>query len=302
VKSFATRALLALSLVIGGIFVFSSPAAATDTYYYVGGQQVLAAGTTALGVSANVYLPPTGYLNTAELGHSIVELDAEKGSGATRQIVEFGITRDQQVFGDTKLHLFASYWINGVWSNCWVEGCGNWQDATPGTSTDDLGRDLSADAALTFPNNVKAFLIQYDPTTTCGSTAGGWWLKYITTFVGCYPDDNWTAAGTSFTAATKIQVFSEVVTQLANRSCSDAVNGKQGSSVVAPLDATDPGYVGSVSLASPTPATATSLSLYQTDSTIYSYGTIGSTGNRTFALGGPGATSTNTTPGNIGSC
>jgi len=292
-------ALIAFAVVALGLG-FASPAEAATTYYYVAGQQFLPAGVTTGGVSANLPITQT-YVNTSELGHSLFEIDVEKGTGVNRQLVEFGVDHGALEFGDTKPRLFAGIWVNGVFQGCYAEGCG-YIDFTPADSTDDLGIDLSSYASLTWPNYNKQFQIIYGGTCS-PSGASGWWLRFNGNYLGCFPDTIWSSAGASFTSGTAIQAWGEVVTQGTNRPCSDMAGGKAGSSVVAPLDASDPDYIGTVSLLNPVPAgTATSLNLVQTDSSIYSYGTVGSTGNRTFAVGGAGANSTNGTPGIIGNC
>jgi hypothetical protein len=260
-------------------------------YYYAQGAEALAGTNTVAGISANLYIGnPYMQCNTGE--HTLVEEALKDANG---HAVELGWVKDS-CSGPPKL--FASYWNNG-WAGCYYEGCG-WVDVTPGNSADDLGRDLSSVASATFPGNVKKFLIQYSSSFSCGASSSGWFFYYDNLGVGCLPSGLFTGG---FATAKTTFAYGEVYYAGSTVPCSDMVNGKQGSSAVLPLDASDPGYIGSVAYVAPSPSTLTpTLTLSQTDSNAYTAFALGSTGNRTFTLGGPGYNSTGGTPGNTGSC
>jgi hypothetical protein len=266
-------------------------------YMYVYAQQGFAGTDFATGVSGSLYMSQP-YVDTtsapSDKDHSLFELSADDNSG---NIVEIGWAAEPTAFGDTKPRLFAGSWVSGVWSGCYGEGCG-WVDATPGNSADDLGRDLTSFATATFPGQVKNFQF-YNATNQCGSDAtGGWWFFFNGAAIGCLPNILW---GGAFKKVKLSQGFGEIYSN--SVFCSDLGNGKQGSSVVAPIDASDPAYIGSLANIGMSPGTLTNnFNLFQTNSAVYSYGTVGSVGNRTFTVGGQGYTSTGTTPGNLGSC
>jgi len=228
--------------------------------------------------------------NTGE--HTLMEIAVADASG---HAVEIGWTKDQSSGSVPKL--FASAWSSsGTWLGCYFEGCG-WVDATPGTSSDDLGRDLSTVASAAFPGNVKSFSIQYSTATSCGASSGGWWFYYDGAGVGCYPDSVFTG---SFTTATVGQAFGEVYYNGSTVPCTDGGNGKASSGA---LGASGPAYIGSLSWVSTSPAglVPNFTTSTPTASAAYNVTAVGTTG-RTFGIGGAGYTSTGTTPGNIGSC
>lgn len=278
-------------------------------YKYAYGQQGFSGTDYVRGVAGNVYIGAPYDDDTsipADKDHTLFEITAQGGTG-NNDIVEVGWAEEPTAFGDKLPRLFASYWKNvgGVrtWGGCYAEGpsCG-YVDATPGNSADDLGRDLSSFASAAFPGMVKQFTIQFASGFTCGSDTDAWWVYFNGAATGCFPASLW-ASGADFRAgkANLVQAFGEVYS--GGVFCSDMGNGKAGSSVVTPIDATDPAYVGSLSLVSPSPSTLTpNFTLGNTTAAAYSYGNVGSTGNRTWTWGGAGYTSSGTTPGNIGSC
>lgn len=278
----------------------------TAGYKYAAAQQGMAGTDFVKGLSANIYIAAP-YVDAtsipADKDHSLTELAVQGGTG-NGNIVEIGWASEPTAFGDNLPRLFASGWklVGGVstWLGCYGEGCG-WVDLTPGNSADDLGRDLSSYASAAFPGMAKNFSV-YNSTGagfSCGADAtGGWFFYFLATAVGCLPNSIW---GGTFTQSVFVQGFGEVYS--GGLYCSDMGNGKQGSSVIAPIDATDPAYIGSMTFAGPSPAgLAYAFNLTHTTSAVYSYGNVGSVGNRTFTEGGAGYTSTGTTPGNINSC
>ena len=274
----------------------------TTCYTYAGGIFVTPAGVTASGAGATMVVPKP-YAHPATTYHTLVEIAVENYAvGTARQIVEIGVTGVNVVNGDYDPHLFGYTWVNGVGQGYNASNAG-WVDYSGNAI--DLGANLATTAAATFPANAKAFLIQYDTSTSCGSASAGWWLAYAGSWVGCFKDTQWTGAGVSgFTYPTQTQWFDEVASTTATP-CADAGNGKQGSAGTLPLDASDPSYIGSASLINASPATTVDLSLYADDSTKYS--TLGfpsgsPSKTRTFTVGGPGWNSAGTATGSTGSC
>lgn len=151
--------------------------------------------TNITGASANASVI-TSSVDQVD-AHSLWEITVENGN----DIIEFGVTRDRNLNGDTypalTTHLFGSVWYDngGTRTFCgYNSGCG-WTDY--GSNATNLGSDVSMD------NNVrKTFLITYDSSTQV------WWVAY---------DGNWVAYvpatlghSRSFTSGVKIQTFDEI--------------------------------------------------------------------------------------------
>jgi hypothetical protein len=276
----------------GGVTALRTGCATPPCYFYVGGQQT----TTNTGAYA-FNMVSWGYSDTyaSDSGaHSLVEIDAETGSGSTRQIVEVIINADQGMFGNDAPHLSGFWWKNGVgqgYNTGWVDVAG----VTP-----NLGDSLAGDVGLS-----KKIGIEY--IAVAGSTKG-WWLSYDNKWIAVLPADP--AGGSTatnvwypqapFTSASKAQVFGEVASSY-NEPCTDMGNGRQGNSV--PGGAynypTFPSYVSSFALAGT--ATAPSLTGYTIPSTgKYTQTMLAS--NRTFYYGGPGWNAAGTATGTAGSC
>lgn len=273
------------------------------TYVYAGGEQVLPIGTTADGATANMLITEP-YLDSINDAHSLMEVAVR--DTATGNAVEIGATVDPGLNGDSQVHLFTGAWLNGAFLG---------YNASPASYVDYGGNPINAGANLhavatsaTFSGRFKKLLIQHATSVACGSDAtGGWWVYYDNVAVGCYKNSAWAGA---FTTVNNAEYFSEVVTTRASgKPCSDAGNGKMGSSyTVGGLDINDPAFFASTSWAkAPTPPASVN-TLYAHDSNgvgtsaMYDSFSIGSTGNRSFTLGGEGADSAGNTPGNLGSC
>ena len=276
------------------LLCIASPAQASGPgYYYAGAYQVLTGTDTTKGIGGNMWVA-NPYVQGNSNEHSLMEIAVADASG---HAAEIGWVKDSSA---AYPRLFASVWTgSGTWAGCYFEGCG-WVDATPGSSADDLGRDLSSVASATFPGNVKSFSIQYSTAVACGASSGGWWFYYAGAGVGCYPDSVFTG---SFTSANQGNAFGEVYYTGATVPCTDGGNGKDSSGT---LGASGPAYFGSLSWVSPSPST---LAIDLTGTTV----TVSAAYNvtlytdvngrhRTLGVGGPGYTSTGTTPGNTGSC
>lgn len=276
----------------------AGPAQATVTYSYAGGQQVLPAGTTAAGGASNV-LVAEPFIDTANTEHSLMEISAK--DTVTGNMMETGWIVSQAVNGDTQVHLFVGAWNGSTFlgynatNTSWVDYAANPVNA---------GANLHAVAIdATFTNRIKNFFIQRDTTVACGSDlTGGWWVRYDNSWVGCVKNSAFTSA---FTAANRVQWFGEVATTRASgKPCSDMGNAQFGSDYTAGgLDINDPTFFTSASLVGANPPTTTSLTLFEQNTASGAAAnafSIGSTGNRTFTLGGKEWTSTGTTPGNVG--
>lgn len=279
---------------------FSTLSGGGTTWVWAGGDQVLSGGTTAGGASAKI-LVAEPYLDTTNDAHTLAEVAAR--DTATGNTLEAGWTIDQSLNGDTQAHLFVGAWKNGAFLG---------YNASAPTWVDNSSNAINAGANLhsvvtdpTFTNRIKLFLIQYDNTVACGSDpSGGWWVKYDTAYVGCWPNSTWGSG--VFTSVNNAEYFGEVATfRTSGKPCSDMGNGKPGSSAVLPLDATDPAFFASTSWVN---STATSSNtLYAKDSNgnltsaAYDNLALGS-GNRTIPFGGKGWTSTGTTPGVQNGC
>jgi hypothetical protein len=264
-------------------------------YTYVGGRQMLNSTTTATGSSGNLLVANPYCPNT---DHCLTEMSVQ--DAAQQNTIEIGWNRDFALYGDTKTHLFVYYWIGGVGQGYNALGSA-WVD-NPSNATN-AGADLSSVVSATFPANVKQFIIVHQ-ATQCGPTAGvnGWWLWYDGSAIGCYPDTTW-AAGVMDTSTIKVfQWFGEEYSSTTTTPCGDLGNGKGGTSYVAPLDATDPAYIGSTSITNTSPATTTNLSLFATDATKYNATRVSSPGTTTFTYGGPGWNAAGTATGSTGSC
>ena len=270
---------------------------------WAGGDQVLAAGSTAGGAASNV-LVAEPYLDTTNDAHSLGEVAARDTS--TGNTIEIGWNIDQAINGDTQAHLFTGAWKNGTFLGYNATATGYVDNSSNATNAGANLHSVAIDA--TFTNRIKQFLIQYDNTVACGSDpTGGWWVKYAGVYVGCYQNSIWGAG--VFTTVNNAEYFGEVATyRTSGKPCSDQGNGNPGNTAVTPLDATDPAFFASTSWVNASAGVTSSNTLYNQDSNsnntaaAYDAFSIGSSGNRTFTYGGKGWTSTGTTPGNKGIC
>jgi hypothetical protein len=273
------------------------------TWVWAGGDQVLAAGSTAGGAAANV-LVAEPYLDTTNDAHSLGEVAARNTSNGNT--IEIGWTIDQSLNGDTQAHLFTGAWKLGTFLGYNATATGYVDNGSNATNAGANIHSVAIDA--TFANRIKQFLIQYDGTVACGSDpSGGWWVKYAGVYVGCYQNSIWGAG--VFTTVNNAEYFGEAATfRTSGKPCSDEGNGNPGNTAVLPLDATDPAFFASTSWVNGSTGVTSSNTLYAQDSNsnstsaAYDSFSVGSPGNRTFTYGGKGFTSTGTTPGNKGIC
>lgn len=272
-----------------------------SNYQYAAGVQTFTGGANVAGFTANAMVTKP-FLNSGATGcHSLVELAAQSGS-SYGDIVEIGATVDPTVNGGSSdPHLFVYHWKNGA-TTCY-NGCG-WVDNA--SNPINAGASLATVASATFPANVKKFDLRHDTSVSCGSSSGGWWAAYDNVYVGCFPDSEWASPAPTFPNATRIQAFWEV-SSTGTVDCSDMGQmGRQGSAAVLPLDATDPAYIGSITLISPSPAATANVIPFATPAyatsgnSVQGFASGGFT--RTITGGGTGTTSAGAVPGNAGSC
>lgn len=152
--------------------------------------------------------------------HSLVEIAVSK-TGNSGQIVEVGINRDFNLYGDNLPHLFVYSWINGV---------GKGYNATAGSGWVDFsGNAINAGADLSsyLGGANKKFGIQY--------TNSAWWVSFDNAWIGSYPGTNWTGASPSvtFVDSTYVQYFGEVASSSA-APCTDMGNGTLGTTTPTP--------------------------------------------------------------------
>lgn len=284
----------------GGVHALSGGG---TTWVWAGGDQVLAAGSTAGGAAANL-LVAEPYLDTTNDAHTLAEVAARNTSNGNS--IEIGWTIDQSLNGDVQAHLFTGAWRLGTFLGYNATATGYVDNGSNATNAGANIHSVAIDA--TFTNRIKQFLIQYDNTVACGSDpTGGWWVKYAGVYVGCYQNSIWGAG--AFTTVNNAEYFGEAATfRASGKPCSDQGNGNPGNTAVLPLDATDPAFFASTSWVNGSAGVTSSNTLYAQDSNsnstsaAYDSFSVGSTGNRTFTYGGKGWTSTGTTPGNKGSC
>lgn len=286
----------------GGV---SSKLVTCPNYEYAAGAQTFSGGATVGGFGANAMVTKP-FLNSGATGcHSLVEL-AVQGGSTYGDIVEVGATVDKTVnSGCTpnpacldEPHLFVYHWVNGA-TTCY-NGCG-WVDDS--SNPINAGSSLASVASAAFPANVKQFNIQYMPAGTCGAVTGAWVVGYAGLAIGCFPKTLWTAP--TFTSGTRIQAFWEVAST-GTVDCSDeGQQGRQGSAAVLPLDASDPAYIGSITLTNPSPAATANVIPFVSPGSGSGYSVQGfaSGGNtRTITGGGTGTDASGNLPGNANSC
>jgi hypothetical protein len=277
-----------------------------SNYEYAAGVQTFTGGANVAGFVANAMVTKP-FLNTSTACHSLVELAAQSGS-TYGDIVEVGATVDPGVNSGctpnpaclSEPFLFVYHWKNGA-TTCY-NGCG-WVDNP--SNPINAGAPLSAVASAAFPANVKKFGLYHDTSVACGASAGGWWAAYDNVYLGCFPDSEWASPAPTFPAATRIQAFWEV-SSVGTVDCSDEGQlGRQGSAAVLPLDATDPAYIGSITLTNPSPAATANVIPFVspasgTGNSVQGFASGGFT--RTITGGGTGTNSSGGLPGNATSC
>jgi neprosin-like protein len=162
-------------------------ACSTPCFFYGVGKQTVS--TDAATISFSVEQPSC---TSTYCWHSLAENAVESADG--QQVVEWGWNVDTAVNGDSKPHLFAYSWVNGVPGTYngsgWVNAVGS---ACP------AGMDISADVSVGSAT-VQNFGWQH--------LNGAWWAAYKTNWCGAFPDSKWTSP--TFTQAGLVQIFGEV--------------------------------------------------------------------------------------------
>jgi hypothetical protein len=238
----------------------ANPVAATDTttppatgandddvnfLYSVGSQATTADGIYAAMDIKRPVLAKGDY-------HTLAELAVQ--SADSQQIVEVGWTVDRAVNGDEDPHLFVFHWVNGQ------PTCYNTCDFVPYNGGINAGDTLPVDT-------LKKFGIQYN--------SGAWWIAYDTTWIGYFPDKDWTSQGVTFTKGGFFQAFGEVAASSA-KPCT-----QMGSGVA--VDDAAAARIGSITYVNG-PATPTLNTRTTTD--VYGMNALSA---KTFRYGGPGA-------------
>jgi hypothetical protein len=181
-----------------------SALALSSGYHYAGAQETPASGQGYF--HSNMYVSQPTCSGAGN--HSLAELTMQAGSTSgsyTDNIIEWGYVCEPNAFGDTKVRLFASCWVNGVWQASYVGGCGYVDN---GSNAVNLGADLTA-TGLNHLTLTKKFAIQYN-TVACGSDSDGMWIWYDTNWVGCFPlPGGANRLASTFTAGQFFQAFDE---------------------------------------------------------------------------------------------
>ena len=155
-------------------------------YYYAGGRTY----TDAAG--ASVQWCSTPQRSDFQVSHELTELAV--GTYANDQVIEIGAVVDPGQFSfKRRVHLFVSYWLDGVWHPC---GGG-------------LSRLPTCEFVQVSPAIVPNMLL---PTGVLGTFAivssdGRWNLYYDDHLIGYFP---WSLWGGTFTRAYAEQAFGEV--------------------------------------------------------------------------------------------
>lgn len=276
--------------VLACVFAYGSPASAAGPgYYYAGAQQTGVNATLAKGIGAKLYVSnPYLQCNTGE--HSLIELAAT--DTVTNNVIEFGWIKDGCA-GNPRI--FASYWKNGVPSGCFFS-CVGWIDNA--SNPIDLGADLSTVATgcngTTTLACVKQFTFQYFVGSPCGPAPNGVFFYYDNVNIGCFQSNLIPGTG----GFDQYQAFGEVYYGGSTVPCTDM--GAFGRYASATASASGSAFIGSISYTGSTPPTPNMTAGTVTDTGAYTVNVL--TGGRTVTLGGPGRTSTGSTPGNAGSC
>jgi Neprosin len=183
--------------------------------------------------------------------HTLAELTAQ--SADSQQIVEVGWNVDRAVNGDDDPHLFVFHWVNGQ-STCY-----NTCDFQPYDGGVAPGSTLPVDT-------IKKFGIQY--------YNGAWWVAYDTTWVGSFPDKDWTSQGVAFTKGGFFQAFGEVAAA-SPKPCTQMGSGLA-------VDDAGAARIGSITFVNG-PTTAMNM---RTTTDVYGMNPLTA---KTFRYGGPGA-------------
>jgi hypothetical protein len=187
--------------------------------------------------------------------HTLAELALQ--SADTQQTIEVGWTVDRSVNGDEEPHLFVFHWVNNQ-PTCY-NTCG-FVPYKGGVSPGD-----------TLPiGNLKMFGIQHND--------GAWWIAYDNTFVGYFPDREWSSQGVDFTKGGFFQAFGEVAAS-STSPCTQMGSG------YASTDSANAARMGNFTYVN-NPATA-NLYMRSTNDTYGMTPVKGST--RAFWYGGPGS-------------
>lgn len=248
---------------------------ACPCFNYVIARQVLPAGTTGDGLAANLPVENTFLKQTTPKdNHVLAQLSVQ--SADSLQAIEFGVTIDPALFGNTAPHIFAGYRKGGAWAGYGV----GFVDYAPNTAYT-YGSTLPVTAGVQ-----KRFEIK--------QSSGVWWLAYDGQWIGYIPNSVFTAApSVTFINGGLFQAFMEEVGPN-TQSCSDLGNGL-------PASDGNASRLGSIQVTGTVPATATVMTASIQPGTAIGY-TATSLSTTTVRGGGPGANAALTAVGTTGSC
>ncbi|HSX43180.1 MAG TPA: neprosin family prolyl endopeptidase [Candidatus Saccharimonadales bacterium] len=224
-------------------------------YFYAQGQQ--AADNEGAGAAFDIVSPGQVVSGT----HSLAELALSNTSGSN--VVEIGINKDPDLYGDTDTHLFVFSWENSV-PQGYNGGNLNWVDAS-GNSID-AGSSVVADVGT-----LKALQWQHETTPV-----NAWWAYYNGSAIGYFPDTAWS---NTFTQSNYVQLFGEIASTTNASPCTDMGTGAFPSG-------TGPARMGSLTYFGS--ATTPSLAISADHPSQYNVAYNTATTTRSIRYGGPG--------------
>lgn len=195
-------ALVALIALAGMMLTGATPALATCSptcFYYAGGSDVPAAGTTT-GVLVAIDVKRPTLATTKGGRHTLAELDVQQSSTSVNNRVEIGWTVDPSLNGGSlDPYLFVFRDTNGTGGYNTAGGfqpCGPSNPACTTAPTIGAGQSLLGDVGT-----LKQFGLEY--------FSNAWWAEYNGQNIGLWPKSLWTSP--TFTTVGMQQTFGEVV-------------------------------------------------------------------------------------------
>jgi hypothetical protein len=249
---------------------------ACPCFSYAIARQIMPTGTSADGLAANLPVE-NNYLKLTPAPadyHTLAQLHVKNASD---EAIEFGITVDKSLFGDTQARLFAGYRKDGIWQGY---GVGFVDYAANTTNTYGTAVDV-------VPGTQRRFEVKY--------SGGNWWLAYNLAWIGYIPGSAFGTPNT-FINGNLFQAFLEVAhPNTSGQSCTDMGNGLPVSSGTA-------ARIGTVNLTGLNPpGTPFAFTGSVDPSTAIGYN-VSYQGGNTWRAGGPGANAALTGVGTTGSC
>lgn len=254
-------------VMLTGSLAISSPAMAVVTYHYAVGQQT---GIVADGAAVNMTVH-SPYVNGAHDGtssHSIAELTVRSADSKDR--IEVGWRKPTV----SPVSMFVYHAINGV-------GQGY------NLCTDQAGTAFNAGDAI------PAAVIGTSPRFQILHSGTKWWIQFNAQWICTFDDSVWTSQGRTFNKVEQVQAFGEVASNVSATPCTDMGNNQASTGATA-------ARIENYALQGQTSGPAAAFSNYVQPAGVGITQTVVST--TAFKYGWAGYTSTNTLPGNYGSC